>query len=68
MRGFEALQISNKGDVALEFYTRVLTVLDWGRHAWRNVSIKDKGAIFMPTIARGIKCLRLDAMMVVWIN
>lgn len=65
MRGFEALQISNKGDVALEFYTRVLTVLDWGRHAWRNVSIKDKGAIFMPTIARGIKCLRLDAMMVI---
>lgn len=50
-------------DAALEFHTRAIEVLEWGRQVWRSVPKDDRGAIFEITFLRGVKSLRLDTMM-----
>ncbi|KDR85535.1 hypothetical protein GALMADRAFT_368117 [Galerina marginata CBS 339.88] len=48
--------------VAMEFYSRVVNILDWGRRVWQNVSKDDRGVIFEKTFVRGVKRLRLAAL------
>ncbi|KAF8958005.1 hypothetical protein BDZ97DRAFT_1906614 [Flammula alnicola] len=48
--------------VAMEYYSRAIDVLDWGRQVWQNVSVEDRGVIFEKTFVRGAKRLRLSAM------
>ena len=48
--------------VSLEYYGRVIDVLDWGRRVWHNVPKDDRGAIFQPTFLRGVKRMRLSAL------
>ena len=48
---------------AIDFYTSAVEVLNWGAERWEGVPFGMKGAIFQPTFLRGVKCLRLDALM-----
>ena len=50
-------------ETALKFYKSAIDVVEWGAERWKDVPFKDKGAIFQPTMARGIKCLRLDTLL-----
>ncbi|TBU64671.1 hypothetical protein BD310DRAFT_806101 [Dichomitus squalens] len=63
MRAFMEEKLKNSIEVALEFYTSALDLLQWGKELWKDVAFEDKGAVFRPTFIRGIKCLRLDAFM-----
>lgn len=63
VRAFFEDKIRDNVETALEFYTSAVDVLKWGAERWQDVSSEEKGAIFQPTIARGIKCLRLDVLL-----
>ncbi|KAJ6601431.1 hypothetical protein DFH09DRAFT_563402 [Mycena vulgaris] len=64
MRGFLD---SNVGALTrgLEFYQRILDLLEWGRRTWPNVpsEARDRGVIFEPSFVRGIRRLHLPAVM-----
>ncbi|KAH9945609.1 hypothetical protein B0H21DRAFT_694091 [Amylocystis lapponica] len=63
MRGFVDYTIRNKPEDALLFYGWTLDVLDWGRLVWKDVPKEDRGTIFEDTSVRGVRCLRLQALM-----
>ena len=63
MRAFFEDALKNNVETALEFYTSAIEVLKWGAERWKDVHSEEKGAIFQPTFARGIKCLRLDTLL-----
>jgi len=63
MRAFFEDVLRNNAETALEFYTSAIEVLKWGAERWKDVPSEEKGAIFQPTFMRGVKCLRLDALM-----
>ena len=48
--------------IALQTYASILELLHWGLERFKDVSYKDKGTIFEPTFIRGVKHLRLDAL------
>ncbi|KAJ7109814.1 hypothetical protein C8R44DRAFT_263484 [Mycena epipterygia] len=62
MRGFvdSNIGVLNAG---LEFYQRILDVLEWGRRTWPNVSSQDRGVIFEDSFVRGIRRLYIPAVM-----
>ena len=62
MQGFREDGLKSNPVGAFEYYNRVIEVLQWGRHAWRDASKDDRGAIFQPTFLTGVKCLRLDTL------
>ncbi|KJA28580.1 hypothetical protein HYPSUDRAFT_62222 [Hypholoma sublateritium FD-334 SS-4] len=47
---------------SMEYYSRVVDVLDWGSHIWQNVPTRNRGVIFERTFIRGAKRLQLSAM------
>jgi hypothetical protein len=69
MRGFLASTLNGEGEaavglysnaeVAVVLYSSALEVLKWGTARWNDVPNEEKGAIFEPWFARGIKRLRL---------
>ncbi|KAF9791984.1 hypothetical protein BJ322DRAFT_1215294 [Thelephora terrestris] len=63
VRAFIDDSLRNSVESALEFYNCAIDVLKWGAKHWGDVSFEEKGAIFQPTIARGIKSLRLGTLM-----
>jgi len=63
MRAFFENVLKNNIETALEFYTSAIEVLKWGAERWKDVPSEEKGSIFQPTFVRGVKCLRLDALM-----
>ena len=63
IRAFFEDCLRNNVETALEFYNSAIEVLEWGAERWKDTPSEDKGAIFQPTVARGIKCLRLDALL-----
>ncbi|KAJ7492236.1 hypothetical protein FB451DRAFT_522879 [Mycena latifolia] len=62
MRGFLD---SNMGALTsgVEFYQRILDLLEWGRRTWPNVASEDRGVIFEASFVRGIRRLHLPAVM-----
>ena len=60
MRAFLADSISGNAEDGLKFYNSALEVLKWGTERWKDVPDEEKGAIFEPRFARGIKGLRLS--------
>lgn len=46
----------------VEFFSRAVDVLEWGRRVWKDVPKDDRGAIFEVTFVRGVKRLYLSAM------
>jgi hypothetical protein len=65
MRGFLAGSLNGNGEVALEFYNSALEILRWGAERWKDVPDEEKGAIFEPWFACGIKGLRIGAYLAV---
>lgn len=63
MRGFTDSALRRRHDVAVEFYSRAIEVLNWGRIAWKDVPQEKRGAIFSDTFVRGVKDLHLTALM-----
>ncbi|KJA23167.1 hypothetical protein HYPSUDRAFT_163391 [Hypholoma sublateritium FD-334 SS-4] len=47
---------------AMEYYSRIIDVLDWGAHTWRDVPLEDRGVIFEKTFIRAAKRLKLATM------
>jgi len=62
MQAFLAHNLLQKHEDGLELYDNALDVLRWGRRVWRSVPIQDRGAFFEPTFERGVRSLRLEAM------
>jgi hypothetical protein len=48
--------------IGLEYSTRVIDVLDWGRRIWSSVPVDDRGVIFELSFIRGVKQQRLMFM------
>ncbi|KAI0336225.1 hypothetical protein GY45DRAFT_1430362 [Cubamyces sp. BRFM 1775] len=63
MRAFIQSNLTPDAEAALDFYTSAIEVLSWGIDLWRNVPNSEKGSIFQASFLRGVKCLRLDAML-----
>jgi hypothetical protein len=63
MRGFIEYVFDTNVETAVDLYTSALEVLRWGAELWRDVPFGEKGNIFQPTFMRGVKCLRLDALL-----
>jgi hypothetical protein len=62
MRAF--FSVSTKQYVpAIEYYSRAVEILEWGRHIWKDVSLNDRGPIFELTFIRAIKRLYMTALM-----
>lgn len=55
-------KLKNNIETALEFYTSALDVLQWGKDLWKDVPYDDKGVVFRDTFMRGVRCLRLNAL------
>ncbi|CAA7268089.1 unnamed protein product [Cyclocybe aegerita] len=62
MCGFMAITITKRATVAMEYYSRVIDILEWGRRTWANVPKIDRGVIFELSFIRGAKRLRLNAL------
>ena len=60
MRAFLADSVSGNVEDGLKFYNSALEVVEWGAECWKDVPEEEKGTIFEPRFARGIKGLRLD--------
>lgn len=61
LRGHIENGVAVNYQAAVEFFTRAIDVLEWGREAWRDVPPDQRGAIFGDTFVRGVKCLQLDS-------
>jgi hypothetical protein len=67
MRGWLGGGLTGAKPVTVEWLSRVLEVLDWGKIAWKNVSRTDRGVVFDSTFIRGVRSLHLNAFMEVGI-
>jgi hypothetical protein len=63
MRGFIEGGLRGKHGLTVEFLSRAIEVLNWGRIAWKNVSRDDRGAIFEDTFVRGVRAMHMNAFM-----
>jgi len=63
MRGFIELQLRDKADSAVDFFTKALEVLEQGGKIWKDVPTKDRGVVFESTFARGVQSLRFNALL-----
>ena len=68
MRGFIEENLKGNVESALEFYTSALEILRWGTELFQDVAESDRGVIFKSTFIRGVKCLRLNALMEVGLS
>ncbi|EIN10949.1 hypothetical protein PUNSTDRAFT_133010 [Punctularia strigosozonata HHB-11173 SS5] len=63
LRGFLTGGLQNDVKTQVEFYSKVLHVLEWGQRTWKNVPPTDRGTIFDHTFVRGVRDLHLEAYM-----
>jgi hypothetical protein len=54
--------LRGKYHVEVEFLSRALEVLEWGRTAWKKVPVKDRGVIFEDTFIQGLRAMHLNAL------
>ncbi|KAA1471420.1 hypothetical protein DENSPDRAFT_776432 [Dentipellis sp. KUC8613] len=60
LAGFIAGGGHRNSQTAMDYYSRVLSVLEWGRHLWKDVPREQRGSIFDATFVRGVKRLFLQ--------
>lgn len=65
MKGFVEQSIANNPASSLEYYSRAVNVLEWGRRVWRDVPAAQRGTIFADTFLAGVKNLRIESLMLV---
>ncbi|KII91507.1 hypothetical protein PLICRDRAFT_105000 [Plicaturopsis crispa FD-325 SS-3] len=63
LRGFVQGALKNDQNVAVEFLTCAVDVLNWGRRVWKDVHRDNRGAIFDTSFVRGVRHMRLQAYM-----
>ncbi|KDQ19786.1 hypothetical protein BOTBODRAFT_27211 [Botryobasidium botryosum FD-172 SS1] len=63
MRGFLGGGLHGDYGPGVEYIGRALEILDWGRKAWKDVPIVDKGTIFSDTFTRGVRRLHIQTLM-----
>jgi hypothetical protein len=63
MRGFMEGSALGNYTTEVEMLTCSLEILEWGQRKWSSVSKDDKGAIFENTFIRGVRLMRLAALM-----
>lgn len=63
MRGFLEAGLRGAFGVKVEFLSRAIEVLEWGRTAWKNVPVDDRGVIFEDTFIHGLRAMHLEALM-----
>ncbi|KAI0793350.1 hypothetical protein C8Q75DRAFT_557045 [Abortiporus biennis] len=61
--GFLEGRIKGNYGTEIEYLTRVIEVLDWGRKVWRDVSEDDKGVIFLDSFYMGVRAMLMQAYM-----
>ncbi|EPQ51112.1 hypothetical protein GLOTRDRAFT_49327 [Gloeophyllum trabeum ATCC 11539] len=64
MRGFIEGHVRMNNSSAPEFLGRALEVLEWGRSEWAGIPDDQRGAIFQDTFVRGVRCLRLERLLI----
>ncbi|KAJ7508705.1 hypothetical protein B0H11DRAFT_1966374 [Mycena galericulata] len=67
MRGFVDGNIGRL-TARVEFFKRILDVLDWGRRTFPNVSKEERGAIFEDSFIRGIRRLFIPAVLTLYLK
>jgi hypothetical protein len=63
MHGFMEGNTHGNHTIEVEMLTRSIEILEWGQQEWSSVSKDDRGAIFEDTFIRGIRTMRLEALM-----
>jgi hypothetical protein len=63
VRGFLEAGLRRTPGVKVEFLSRALEVLEWGRTAWKKVPVGDRGVIFEDTFIHGLRAMHLNALM-----
>ncbi|KAJ7922818.1 hypothetical protein B0H13DRAFT_2655447 [Mycena leptocephala] len=66
----EGLLDSNMGVLngGVEFFKRILDVLEWGRRTYPNVPSEDRGVIFEASFVRGIRRLYIPAVLSLYLK
>ncbi|TCD68826.1 hypothetical protein EIP91_009693 [Steccherinum ochraceum] len=59
-RGFMDSTVRGRDDVGVEFVGRALEIIRWGQEVWKDVHKDNRGAIFVPSFARGVHSLYLE--------
>ncbi|TRM66264.1 hypothetical protein BD626DRAFT_546575 [Schizophyllum amplum] len=62
MRAHIDAGLQHRYDIALEFFTRIIQVLTWGRETYKDVPNSEKGVIFADTFIVGVRKLYLDTI------
>ncbi len=63
MRGYIDGNLRGQHQAEVEFLSRALDILEWGRERWADVPRSDRGSIFEITFIRGVRNMHLHAMM-----
>lgn len=63
MKGFLEGGLTGRFDSAVEFYSRAIEVLNWGRTTWRDIPSEKRGVVFENTFLRALRSLYLEAYM-----
>lgn len=63
MRGFIQGGLVEDADVAIQFYSNAIKVMEWGQIVWKDHPRCERGTVFDKTFARGVRKLRLDALL-----
>ncbi|TFY70073.1 hypothetical protein EVJ58_g51 [Rhodofomes roseus] len=64
MQGFVASNTGSDTQTSLRPFNLILELLNWGQtSSWGNSSTKDKGNVFEDYFVRGVRKLRMEAMM-----
>jgi hypothetical protein len=63
MRGFLEGGARANYVAQVEMYSRCIEILEWGQKAWANISCEKRGSVFEHTFVRGIRAMRLEALM-----
>ncbi|KAK7029566.1 hypothetical protein VNI00_014443 [Paramarasmius palmivorus] len=66
--GHLEMGIKQNPDSNLEFLDRVVKTIVWGQKKWAGVDYGNRGAIFRESFLRGVRNLRLEAFLNVYIN
>ncbi|KAK0446162.1 hypothetical protein EV421DRAFT_1792770 [Armillaria borealis] len=63
MRGFMGEKLNHDLAMKVEYLSRALEVLEWGRKTWSQIPKASRGAVFEDTFIRGVRNMYLTALM-----
>lgn len=63
VRGFLEEKLNHHCAMKVEYLSRALEVLEWGRKTWSQIPKASRGTIFEDTFIRGVRNMYLTALM-----